>query len=228
MGVPTQLHLEAGGGGGGKVGGHDLGRSPVEGERRDQHPPVPDGDQVGLPGRVLLLQQRHRVGAVGGRRPSSVAVQRRPVPSLLALRLALVHARMWDPRPRCHMAPPRQGAVPPDRIRVHCQQAPAFLLRGRNLGVASHPTLASPTSCCGRATCVPHETDKRGTQRTITVTPTPSPSMSRSSHTLEYEHIPRMCLIGMRSQVQVLAGPPHASTRVTVAAGASAVMRSWS
>jgi len=33
----------------------------------------------------LLLEQRHRVGAVGGRGPASVAGQRRPVPRRSAL-----------------------------------------------------------------------------------------------------------------------------------------------
>jgi hypothetical protein len=61
-----------------QVGRHDSRRTSVEGERRDQHPPVPDGYQVGLPDAVLLLEQRDRVGAVHGRRPSSVAGQRRP------------------------------------------------------------------------------------------------------------------------------------------------------
>ena len=111
MGVPAQLHLEAGGGGGGQVGGHDLGRPPVEGEGRDQHPPVPDRDQVGLPGRVLLLQQRHRVGAVGGRRPSGVAVRRRPVPSLPTPRPPLLDAQVHDLSRSHRPAPPRHGAV---------------------------------------------------------------------------------------------------------------------
>jgi hypothetical protein len=44
------------GGGAGKVGSHDLGRAPVEGEGRDQHPAVPHRDQIGFTGGVLLLE----------------------------------------------------------------------------------------------------------------------------------------------------------------------------
>jgi hypothetical protein len=54
--VAAQLHVQAGRGGAGQVGGHDLGRAPVEGEWRDQHPAVPDRDQVGLTGGLLLFQ----------------------------------------------------------------------------------------------------------------------------------------------------------------------------
>ena len=80
----------------GQVGGHDLGRPPVEGERRHQHPPVPHRDQVRLPGAVLLLQQPDRVGPAGGRHPAAVAGQR-PIPRLQSPRSAVVHAGVRDP-----------------------------------------------------------------------------------------------------------------------------------
>ena len=96
VGIPTQLHLQPRGRGGGQVGGHDLGRAPVEGERRDQHAAVADRDQVGLAGGVLLLQQPHRVGPVAGRRPAVVAGQRRPLARLLAPGPPFLDARMRD------------------------------------------------------------------------------------------------------------------------------------
>jgi hypothetical protein len=65
VGVAAQLDGEAGRGRAGQVGGHDLGRAPVEGERRDQHAAVPDRHQVRLTGQVLLGQQRHRSGRPG-------------------------------------------------------------------------------------------------------------------------------------------------------------------
>ena len=43
-----------------QVGGHDLGRAPIERERRDHHPAVADRHEVGLAGRVLLLEQGDR------------------------------------------------------------------------------------------------------------------------------------------------------------------------
>jgi hypothetical protein len=50
-----------------------------------------------FPGHVLLLQQRHRVGAVGGRCPSGVTVRRRPVPRLPTPRPPLLDAQLHDP-----------------------------------------------------------------------------------------------------------------------------------
>ena len=38
--------------------------TPEEGERRDEHAPVTDGDQLGDPGRGLVLEQGDRVGPV--------------------------------------------------------------------------------------------------------------------------------------------------------------------
>ena len=70
MGVAAELNLQAGPGRVLQVGGHDLGRAAVEGERRDQHPPVAHRHQVGLTGRILLLEQRDRVGAISGRLPA--------------------------------------------------------------------------------------------------------------------------------------------------------------
>ena len=102
-----------------EVGGHDLGRAPVEGERRDHHPPVPDRHQVGLPGGVLLLEQPDRVGAVGGRRPARVAGQRRPLARLLAPRPAFVDARMRDPLPRVAWLRPRRHRLCTSRVRLH-------------------------------------------------------------------------------------------------------------
>ena len=56
----AQLNVETGPGRGLQVSGHDPGRAPVEGERRDHHPPVPYRHQVGVPGAVLLLQEVDR------------------------------------------------------------------------------------------------------------------------------------------------------------------------
>ena len=75
---------------------HDLGRAPVEGERRDHHPAMPHRHQVLLPGGVLLRQQGNRVRAVRGRPPLRMTRQSRPVPGLQALGLAIVDARMRD------------------------------------------------------------------------------------------------------------------------------------
>jgi len=64
-----------------QVGGHDLGRAPVEGERRDHQPAVPHRHQVGFARGVLLFQQGDRVRAVCGRVPPRVARRRHRIPS---------------------------------------------------------------------------------------------------------------------------------------------------
>ena len=75
--VTAQLDVEPGGGGPREVGGHDLGRAPVEREGRDHHPAVTNRHQVLLAGGVLLLEQSHGVGTLGRRRPAFVAGSRR-------------------------------------------------------------------------------------------------------------------------------------------------------
>ena len=84
MRVAAELNRQAGPRRVLQVGGHDLGRAPVEGERRDHHPPVTHRHQVRLAGRVLLLEQRDRVGAVRGRLPTRVARRRYLLPCFLS------------------------------------------------------------------------------------------------------------------------------------------------
>src|SRR5262249_40070739 len=71
--VPAGLDGQAGDGGGGQVGGHGQGGTPVVAERGGQHPPIPDRDQLGYPGTALFLQQGDRVRPAGGRVEDRVA-----------------------------------------------------------------------------------------------------------------------------------------------------------
>ena len=71
--VTAELHGEPGARRGLEVGRHDLRRAPIEGERRDHHPPVAHRNQVRLTRRVLRLQKGYRVGPVRGRLPPGVA-----------------------------------------------------------------------------------------------------------------------------------------------------------
>ena len=80
-----------------EVRGHDLRRTPVEGERRNHHPAMPDRHEVGLAGGVLLFEQRNRVGPVRGRTPAPVTRRRRSTPGVLTLGLPLVGTQMCDP-----------------------------------------------------------------------------------------------------------------------------------
>ena len=61
MGVAAQLDVQAGARRTRQIGGHDLRGAPVEGERRDAHPAMPDRHQIGLPGLVLILEQGDRI-----------------------------------------------------------------------------------------------------------------------------------------------------------------------
>ena len=94
MGVAAELNRQAGPGRVLEVGGHDLGRTPVEGERRDHHPPVADRHQVGLTRGVLLLEQSDRIGAVRGRLPTRMPGRRHVLPRLLTLRPPLLDTRV--------------------------------------------------------------------------------------------------------------------------------------
>ena len=53
-----------------QIRGHDLGRAPIERERRHHHAAVTHRHQVRLPRDVLLLQQRNRIGTVRRRAPT--------------------------------------------------------------------------------------------------------------------------------------------------------------
>ena len=82
--VTAELDPQPRGRGRGQVGGHRQRRPPVVGERRDQHPAVPDRHQLGHPRLRLTQQQPHRVPV---RRRVELAMRRPAVPG--AGRLAL-------------------------------------------------------------------------------------------------------------------------------------------
>ena len=66
----------------GQVGRHRQRRPPVERERRHQHPPVPDGHQLGHPRRRLVQQQPDRITRPA-RRELGMRLQRRHRPGIL-------------------------------------------------------------------------------------------------------------------------------------------------
>ena len=94
MGVTTELDFQARVRCVLEIGGHDLGRAPIEGERRHHHPTVTNGDQIRFPGQVLRLQQRHRVGPVVSWFPSAVTPERRPLAARLAHQPAFFDTRV--------------------------------------------------------------------------------------------------------------------------------------
>src|SRR5580700_5185932 len=110
VGVTAQLHGDPGHRGGRQVGRHDQRRTPVERERRGEHPPVADRNQFGYPGRRLLFQQRDRIGAIGVRLPPSVTRPRRLLARGPAPGDSLVHGQV--------PAPPR-GRERPCRFDRH-------------------------------------------------------------------------------------------------------------
>ena len=91
---PHSCVVRPGGRGAGQIGGHDLRRTAVERERGDHHPAVPDRHQVGLPGRVLLLEQGDRVRPVSGGLPTGVQLRRGLDPRVRALRAP--DRQRWD------------------------------------------------------------------------------------------------------------------------------------
>ncbi len=69
--IPAELRPESGVGRPGQVGSHQQCGAPIEGERRDEHAPVADGDQFGDPGHRLALEELHGIGSQfrGGQQP---------------------------------------------------------------------------------------------------------------------------------------------------------------
>ena len=65
VGVAAQLHLEAGARRRGEVVRHDGRRPAVEGERRDEHAPVADRDELRDAGGRLRLEDRDGIAVVG-------------------------------------------------------------------------------------------------------------------------------------------------------------------
>ena len=72
MRIAAQLHRQAGSGRARQVGGHQVGRTAVEGERRDQHSAVTDRDQLWHPTCALLLEEANGVRPVRRRLPFPV------------------------------------------------------------------------------------------------------------------------------------------------------------
>ena len=71
--VAAELHPHAGSGGVGQVIGHDHRRAPIERERRHEHSPVADRDQLGHAARALLFQQRDGIRTIRRRLEATVA-----------------------------------------------------------------------------------------------------------------------------------------------------------
>ena len=96
MRVATQLNRQARPRRVLEICGHDLRRAPVEGERRDHHPPVSHRHQIGLTSRVLLLEQADRVRTVSSRFPASMAGRVYLLTRFLSERPALLDTRMLN------------------------------------------------------------------------------------------------------------------------------------
>ncbi len=107
VGVAAELHLDPRARGPGQIGGHHVGGPAEEGERRGDHPPVADRDQLGHARRGLLLQQRDRIGAVGPRLPLGVARAGRLRARRSATCGALLGGEVRNPRPVARRAPLR-------------------------------------------------------------------------------------------------------------------------
>ena len=93
-----------------QVGRHRQRRAAIERERRERHPAVADRHEIGDPRRRLALEERDRVGPVGGRLPVGVrrcreTLARRPGPGRCARhdRAAGVSVMASAIRPRCRV-----------------------------------------------------------------------------------------------------------------------------
>ena len=135
MGVPAQLHRDAGPRRPGQVRGHDERGAAEEGERGDQHPAVPDRDQFRHPRQGLLLQERHGVGTI--RLPASSArggTGERPV----------------APPDRARSGPPRPAAAAATRRRTRARCAGRRRTTSAPEGVRGRSRRLRPGSPPGR------------------------------------------------------------------------------
>ncbi|HEY1539894.1 MAG TPA: hypothetical protein VGF63_10890 [Solirubrobacteraceae bacterium] len=103
--VSAQLHAQARGRRRGEVGGHDRCRPPVEGERRDEHAPIAQREELGDRALRLLDEHPDRIRTVRRRLPVAVAGSGRTLAQRLSGRGTLVGRRRIAcarRRLRCH------------------------------------------------------------------------------------------------------------------------------
>jgi hypothetical protein len=94
-----------------EVGSHDQRSTPVEGARRDEHPPIPDRDKLRDPAFGLLLQQRHRFGSGRGWFPGPMARPVRPSARILTPGGPLLRSEVSMPHAGVRRRP--AGPAPP-------------------------------------------------------------------------------------------------------------------
>ena len=112
MRVAAQLHVQPGRRRVRQIGGHDLRRTPIEGERGRHHPTVPHRNQVRVPGGILRLEQGHRIRTIRCRYPAIMSIWWCSRPRVLTVRSPLSNARVCD-RPPSHATASRQSTLPP-------------------------------------------------------------------------------------------------------------------
>ena len=143
--VAANLDRQPGARGGGQVGGHDQRGTPVERERRHQHPAVTDRNQLRNPACRLLLQQPDRVGAVGRRLPAAMAGPRNLITRRLPPGDTLLRESGARPCVRHHHAmrqlrPSAPGASPP--LRSYRPSRPPTLVGNEQVRLTNSPTMA--------------------------------------------------------------------------------------
>ncbi len=125
VGVAAHLHDDARRGSGAEIHGHERRSAPVEGERRREHAPVADRDEVLHPRGRLGLEHGDRVRASGGRQEATVTRARRHLAGLLAPGDALVDGQPPAAPRRGEGALGRWGRGSRCSIRGHPAQATA-------------------------------------------------------------------------------------------------------
>ena len=108
--VTADLDRQPGARRGGQVGGHDQRGTPVERERRHQHPAITDRNQLRNPAHPLLLQQPDRVGTGDRRLPTAMAGPRNLITRRLPPGHTLLRSQMRnltsDASTRCGSSAP--------------------------------------------------------------------------------------------------------------------------
>ena len=154
--VAAELGLQAGAGTVCEVSRHDRGRATEERKRRDEHPPVPNRDELWHPRPGLLLQHSHRIRTRRGGLPLAVRPPRHLAAHGLAACRPFGGAEMRDSR-----------AVGIHRLRAtRAVSVPHRTLPALHWYVRFEPPLSIPRCLGGNAdnresTAIPRPTSRR-------------------------------------------------------------------
>ena len=142
-----------------QVGGHHRRRTAIERERRDEHPPVPDRDELRHARSRLREEDRDRVGPIRRRRPVAMGragcdLPRRSAPfgGLARLQCRVRRGGRHGPTVGDHRPGPRASSRPIMRVAAILGRPPGLYMRSQLLWVGSGGNGSTYERGCGEQT----------------------------------------------------------------------------